>query len=168
MPHEERGVFMSNHSQVEAPSRNDQLELPQTLALAALSYEIEQDAMAGGDLDKAKTLFTWFADEGISGGGGVAAYGGQYAMGDHLSVANLRKYWRDPQSLPFMCVQRIDQEMETQRATKKKRTSSTAAGIFTTKVGRSVVFVCPLETFSTRSYVQPPAASSRSWLCLQA
>lgn len=132
MPHEERGIFMSKHSKIPAPSydRSERADLPQTLALAALSREIELDALVGGDLDSAKTLFSWFGDEGhINGGDGggysEAAFGGQF---DHLSPELLKAYWRDPDSLSRMCVQRIDQEIDTQRATKKKRNASAAWG----------------------------------------
>ncbi len=166
MPHGEQGIFVSKHSTVPAPSydRSERVDLPQTLVLAALAREVELDALVGGDLDSAKTLFTLFADEGHASGGGIgiggigiggigggggladslrlsssgglglglghgghrghhagAGLGGGGGQFDHLAPELIRSYWKDPESLPRMCVQRIDQEIDAQRTSKKLR-----------------------------------------------
>lgn len=54
---------------------------------------------------------------------------------DPLKPELLKVYWKDPEGLPRMCVQRIDQEIDTQRATKNKRNASATLGFMWSKVG---------------------------------
>jgi hypothetical protein len=124
MPHGEHELFFSKYSQTPAPgfrNKGSLSQLPQTMVLAALSHEIET---IDDNLSSARTLYSWFCDNGDQNNN----------ITDPLSPENLLEYWRDPESFPRMCIEQIDQEIDKNRSTKKKRSSSAAVGVIQNKV----------------------------------